>query len=601
MNMNISLIVHFIVLLALVEGINSALGKQVVSNTRYGRMRGHSISTTYANKTLEVYTGIPYAAPPIGNLRWSNPQPPKPWGPGILDTLSFKPACPQSLYSVRSWSFGSDWSNTNEDCLYLNIYSPKGGDPLVRYPVFVWIYGGYFSTGAAEEYDGRVLAVEKDVVVVTISYRVGVLGYLATDDVEAKGNYGQLDQVRALEWVQENIINFRGNPDNITIGGESSGAVSATMHLFSPLTRGLFHAVIAQSGQANSYWAIKRDRQTARSYAFELGRLVGCNQTSSKELISCMRGKSASELVERGNNDVTYPLFGPLWGPVIDGYYILEDPEDLITRGEFLNVPMLTGVNKDDASYELDYVVAPAEGYSRDFLLSLFNGYSNRWDEKQGFMFDAFAQEYNPDPYGNVDRNRNIYVEFQTDHSYTAPAIYHATGHSAQVSNTYFYNFIHRSINSPEPVEKGVIHGAELDYIFGIPFFTNETCPWGCNTIRWVKQVWTKQDKEISRMMMTQWANFMKTGNPNIPEKVPKMTVSWPEFSHTEEKYLTIANESYEARYHRYRKVKFWNEYVEKLNNKLNNITMPTSDGCIIGGAGRGATLLYCLFLLCLS
>ncbi|CAH1800908.1 unnamed protein product, partial [Owenia fusiformis] len=292
---------------------------------------------------------------------------------------------------------------------------------------------------------------------------------------------------------------------------ESSGGVATTLHLFSPLTKGLVHGVIPQSGQANSYWGIKRQHETARPYAFELGRLVGCPQQSSKALITCMRGKPYSELVQRGENDVSSPWFTSAWAPVIDGYYILEDPLELIRRGKFWKIPMITGANKEDGSDELNDTGAE-NGYTRSYLLSQLFEYSRKRENHQGFMYDAFTQEYHPDPYNNVDRHRDIYIEFNTDHSYTAPAIEHSLGHCRQVNNTYFYSFEHRSINCPEPVWKGVIHGAELDYMFGIPFFKNETCPWGCHTTRWAKQNWTNQDRNVSLTMMTLWANFIKMG-----------------------------------------------------------------------------------------
>ncbi|XP_070545583.1 neuroligin-4, X-linked-like [Ptychodera flava] len=200
----------------------------VITETVYGAVRGMRVLQD-DGKYLDVFAGIPFASPPIGDLRFAHPKPPLPWVGTIKDTFRFKAACPQREWFLLD-SFES-FDNYDEDCLYLNIYAPHVPSEQNSYPVMLWIYGGAYEYGTAEEYDGSILA-QKNVVVVTTNYRIGVLGWLSTDNDVAPGNYGLLDQIEAMKWVKGNIAKFGGDPSRVTIFGESAGGGSVGLHLF---------------------------------------------------------------------------------------------------------------------------------------------------------------------------------------------------------------------------------------------------------------------------------------------------------------------------------------------------------------------------------
>ncbi|NXD08265.1 SASB hydrolase, partial [Nothocercus nigrocapillus] len=221
--------------------------------TKYGRIQGNRVRVNAAKRSVDVFLGLPFAKPPVGPLRFSEPQPPEPWE-GVRNATSYPPMC---LQDKAQGQFLSDCITNrkekvllemSEDCLYLNVYTPSDAEEQEKLPVFVWIHGGGLVFGAASSYDGSALAAFDNVVVVTIQYRLGILGYFSTGDEHAQGNWGFLDQVAALRWIQENIIKFGGNPESVTIAGESAGGISVSALVLSPLAKGLFHKAISESG-----------------------------------------------------------------------------------------------------------------------------------------------------------------------------------------------------------------------------------------------------------------------------------------------------------------------------------------------------------------
>ncbi|NXJ73188.1 SASB hydrolase, partial [Trogon melanurus] len=223
--------------------------------TKYGRVRGYQFKVDAAERSVNVFLGLPFAKPPVGPLRFSEPQPPEPWK-GVRDATSYPPICLQEkllgqftmdFFSMRKENILLQMS---EDCLYLNVYTPISTEKQEKLPVFVWIHGGGLTFGDASSYDGSALAALDNVVVVAIQYRLGIIGYFSTGDKYARGNWGYLDQVAALQWIQENIIHFGGDPGSVTIAGESAGGVSVSALILSPLAKGLFHKAISESGTA---------------------------------------------------------------------------------------------------------------------------------------------------------------------------------------------------------------------------------------------------------------------------------------------------------------------------------------------------------------
>ena len=293
---------------------------------------------------VRVFKGIPFAAPPVGPRRWKAPEPVAAWT-GVRAADRFAPACTQNVTGSRlPWTEEfMHQGAVDEDCLYLNVWTASSG--RARRPVFVYLYGGGFNEGSGSVaiYDGESLA-RKGLVVVTINYRVGVFGFLAHPDLAAEsrraasGNYGLLDQVAALRWVQQNIAAFGGDPDNVTIAGQSAGAISVYLLTASPQTRGLFHRAIVQSGPGSS-----RGLPQQRTPAAEAGAAFA--KARGADSVQALRAKPARDLLAPQPGDAPVRF-----GPVIDGWLLTDDVETVYAKGWQQDVPLLTGMNADEAS-----------------------------------------------------------------------------------------------------------------------------------------------------------------------------------------------------------------------------------------------------------
>ncbi|NXP78335.1 SASB hydrolase, partial [Ramphastos sulfuratus] len=215
-----------------------------------GRLKGIQMTVKETDRLVNAFLGIPFAKAPVGSLRFSPPEPPEPWN-GLRDATSYPPLCPQDLSLLKTAEKNYKEKHppfqTSEDCLYLNVYSPAAVNKG-KLPVLVWMHGGSFVFGGAARYDGSALAAYEDVVVVIIQYRLGLLGFFNTGDEHARGNWAFLDQVAALRWIQGNIGHFGGDPGSVTLFGVSAGSCSIFAHVLSPLSKGLFHKAISESG-----------------------------------------------------------------------------------------------------------------------------------------------------------------------------------------------------------------------------------------------------------------------------------------------------------------------------------------------------------------
>jgi para-nitrobenzyl esterase len=298
-----------------------------------------------AEEGITVYKGIPFAAPPTGNLRWRPPQPAKSWD-GVFKADKYAPACPQIQFDIPIFPK----VETSEDCLYLNVWTPAQS-PAENLPVMVWIYGGGFAMGSTSMplYSGEQLA-KMGVIVVSVAYRVGPLGFLAHPELTAEspqkvsGNYGLLDQIAGLQWVQRNIKAFGGDPGRVTIFGESAGGVSVSMLAASPLAKGLFHRAICESG--GSFSPVRKEKEIgsmqllagAESAGVEFAQRMGANSLAELRQIS----------PEKWLKDPAAQM-GGCW-PVVDGYVIVDDQYKLYEAGKYNDVPVLIGTNSDEGS-----------------------------------------------------------------------------------------------------------------------------------------------------------------------------------------------------------------------------------------------------------
>uniref|UniRef100_A0A8C5L0L5 Neuroligin 1 n=1 Tax=Jaculus jaculus TaxID=51337 RepID=A0A8C5L0L5_JACJA len=559
--------------------------------TNFGKIRG--IKKELNNEILGPviqFLGVPYAAPPTGEHRFQPPEPPSPWS-DIRNATQFAPVCPQNIIDGRLpevmlpvWFtnnldvVSSYVQDQSEDCLYLNIYVPTeddirdSGGPK---PVMVYIHGGSYMEGTGNLYDGSVLASYGNVIVITVNYRLGVLGFLSTGDQAAKGNYGLLDLIQALRWTSENIGFFGGDPLRITVFGSGAGGSCVNLLTLSHYSEGLFQRAIAQSGTALSSWAVSF--QPAK-YARMLATKVGCNVSDTVELVECLQKKPYKELVDQDIQPARYHI---AFGPVIDGDVIPDDPQILMEQGEFLNYDIMLGVNQGEGLKFVENIVDSDDGISAsDFDFAVSNFVDNLYGYPEGkdvlretikFMYTDWADRHNP------ETRRKTLLALFTDHQWVAPAVATADLHSNFGSPTYFYAFYHHCQTDQVPAWADAAHGDEVPYVLGIPMIgPTELFP--CN--------FSKNDVMLSAVVMTYWTNFAKTGDPNQP--VPQDTkfihtkpnrfeeVAWTRYSQKDQLYLHIGLKPRVKEHYRANKVNLWLELVPHLHN-LNDISQYTS------------------------
>ncbi|XP_020507995.1 neuroligin 4 X-linked a [Labrus bergylta] len=553
-----------------------------VVTTNYGKLRG--VKVTLPNEILgpvEQYLGIPYALAPIGERRFQAPEPPMSW-PGIRNATQFAPVCPQFLedrfllndmlpvwFTANLDTVVTYVQEQSEDCLYLNIYVPTEDDIHDENglkPVMVYIHGGSYMEGTGNMIDGSILASYGNVIVITINYRLGVLGFLSTGDQAAKGNYGLLDQIQALRWIKENIQAFKGDPKRVTIFGSGAGASCVSLLTLSHYSEDLFQKAIIQSGTALSSWAV--NYQPAK-YTRALAEKVGCNMLDTIDLVECLQNKNYKELIEQYITPAKYHI---AFGPVIDGDVIPDDPQILMEQGEFLNYDIMLGVNQGEGFKFVDGIVDSEDGVSAndfDFAVSDFvdhlYGYPEGKDtlrETIKFMYTDWADKENP------ETRRKTLVALFTDHQWVAPAVATADLHAQYGSPTYFYAFYHHCQSDMKPSWADSAHGDEVPYVFGIPMI-GPTDLFNCN--------FSKNDVMLSAVVMTYWTNFAKTGDPNQP--VPQDTkfihtkpnrfeeVAWTKYNPKDQLYLHIGLKPRVRDHYRATKVAFWLELVPHLHN----------------------------------
>uniref|UniRef100_A0A3P9MN20 Neuroligin 2b n=1 Tax=Oryzias latipes TaxID=8090 RepID=A0A3P9MN20_ORYLA len=553
--------------------------KYPIVSTVYGKVRG--IRKELNNEILgpvEQFLGVPYATAPVGERRFQPPEAPGSWQE-IRNATQFAPVCPQNVHGVLPEIMLPVWftdnldaaatyvQNQSEDCLYLNIYVPTEDDVRDRRkkPVMLFIHGGSYMEGSGNMFDGSVLSAYGNVIVVTMNYRLGVLGFLSTGDQSAKGNYGLLDQIQALRWLNENIGHFGGDPERITIFGSGAGAACVNLLILSHHSEGLFQRAIAQSGSAISSWSVN---YRPLMYTKILAKKVGCSFGDMADLVDCLRRKSFRELVDQDIQPARYHI---AFGPVVDGDVVPDDPEILMQQGEFLNYDILLGVNQgeglkfvDDSEGE-DGISAASFDYTISNFVDNLYGYPDGKDilrETIKFMYTDWADR------DNSDMRRKTLLALFTDHQWVAPAVATAKLHAEFQSPVYFYTFHHHCQTEARPDWADAAHGDEIPYVFGIPM-VGATDLFPCN--------FSKNDVMLSAVVMTYWTNFAKTGDPNLP--VPQDTtfihtkpnrfeeVIWTKFSSKDKQYLHIGLKPRVRDNYRANKVAFWLELVPHLHS----------------------------------
>jgi para-nitrobenzyl esterase len=444
-------------------------------------VEGGAIQGAYEDG-MTVYKGIPFAAPPVGELRWRAPQPVVKWE-GVKQTAKFAPGPIQS---------GRPPSGTSEDCLYLNIWKPASGNE--RLPVFVWIYGGGFGGGATSEanYNGANLA-KKGVILVSIAYRVGQMGFLAHPQLSAEnpnhvsGNYGLLDQIAALQWIQKNIATFGGDPNKVTIFGESAGGIAVSMLCASPLAKGLFRGAISQSG--GSFGPPRPTTAPGEN----LKRLKDAER-SGEEYAKNANANSIADLRKLAPDQLPAGRgLGMSW-PIIDGYVIPDDQYKLYEAGKFNDTAILVGYNSDEGrSFSPP---ATPDAY--------ITATKNRYGQFADSLIKAYPAGSNTVPKTARDLARDSAFGWQT--------WAWARLQSKMGKGKAFYYYFDRHQDYPAgsaQADYGTPHGADVPYVF-MRLNANSS----------------KVDLDISEAMATYWVNFAKFGDPNGGD-LPK----WPAFS----------------------------------------------------------------------
>ncbi|XP_078046974.1 carboxyl ester lipase-like protein Gli isoform X2 [Augochlora pura] len=524
---------------------SKSLDRDVIVTTAYGQVQGFkvylyddpqarhrpwSLPVERVTKHVNVFLGIPYAMPPIREGRFRPPRPHSGWQ--LLQAVDWGPACPQpSVYTGATKGV----KDVDEDCLYLNVFTPYIGSGVAQpYAVMFYIHGGEFTYGASNLFPAHMLAAFYNVVVVSINYRLGALGFLSTGDENSPGNYGILDQAMALKWVHDNIRAFNGNPDAITLFGPGAGAASAGLLMVAPSTRDLISKVIAQSGSALADWAVIMDKYRAQNTSRVYAEKLGCSIESSWKLVQCLKdGRSFLELC----NSQLKPHIGMFpWAPVFDFNFTLpsdnlyenwrssdwrfftETPENSIKHRRFnRNLAYMTGVTSQEAAYILynnatlarnQYIIDP-EAFDQK-LWELVLQYNYTLNPLGVYEAIKYMYTYWPDP-KNVTGIRDQYVNLLSDFHYVAPFDKMAKLLVEKGVPTYLY-VLNTTIEALKlPQWRRVPHDTELLWLTGAPFMDVEYFP---EKWKLKRDMWTDNDRNMSHFFMQAYSNFATYGNP---------------------------------------------------------------------------------------
>jgi para-nitrobenzyl esterase len=456
-----------------------------------GQLRGKQVGTT------DEYLGIPYAAPPVGTLRWAPPQPPAHWH-RIRPATAFAPHCPQPV-----GVFGQP--STSENCLYLNVFRPAAHRDS-NLPVMVWIHGGGFVGGESDDYDPSAL-VANGVIVVTINYRLGALGFLADSALASHrggptGDYGLMDQQAALRWIQHDIRAFGGNPGNVTIFGESAGGQSVLLQLTSPTARGLFATAIVESGGYAQY-PISLASAEAQGQAF--AAKVGCANGTAQ----CLRKLPVAKILANENQSGA--------SADIDGLVVTQPLKTALASGNFRHVPVIDGSNHDE--WRLFVALSTFEGhpvtaanYQQTIASTLFIS-----PQLAGIIAAQYPLSGYPSPALAMSA-------VGTDAIFACPTLL-LDQDMSKYTRTYAYEFNDENAPSgyPSPgFAYAATHSAELQYLFGLPAEAHGTL--------------SAQQRLLATAMQREWTSFAKSGVPTAPGAAP-----WPRFTSSSQQMLSLS------------------------------------------------------------
>ncbi|XP_021516080.1 carboxylesterase 5A [Meriones unguiculatus] len=536
--------------------IRGSVTEELKRYTRLGWVQGKQATVLGRLEPVNVFLGIPFAAPPLGPLRFSSPQPAIPWN-DLREATTYPDLCFQNsgwLFTYQSMlKVHYPKLRVSEDCLYLNIYAPAHANDGSSLPVMVWIPGGGFETGSASIFDGSALAAYEDVLIVTIQYRLGIFGFFTTRDQHAPGNWAFQDQLAALQWVKENIKFFGGNPDSVTIFGGSAGAISISSLVLSPLSKGLFHRAIMQSGVA----IIPSMRSFDDDLKHDLQVVADCcdsNVSDSQALLKCLREKSSTELLMLGQNTKSFTR-------VVDGSFFPNESLELLSQKAFNAVPSIIGVNNQECGYILPMRDTPEIllGSNQSVALNLIHIFLHIPTQ----YLHVVSKEYFHEKHSLTDI-RDTLLDLFGDVFFMVPAVVTARYHRDAGGPVYFYEFQHRPqcFENTRPAFVKADHTDEIRFVFGGPFLKGDVV---------LFEEATEEEKSLSKKMMKYWANFARSGDPN-GDSLPL----WPVYDQKEQYLMLNLNISIGQRL-KDQKVEFWTDTFPLIMSSSEVLLSPSS------------------------
>jgi para-nitrobenzyl esterase len=466
------------------------------------------------NKDVMAFKGIPYAKPPVGPLRWKPPEPVEAWE-GVLQATEYGPACLQPNLPGMTLKHGK----RSEDCLYLNVWTAAKSVDEKR-PVMMWIHGGGDIIGDAHiagffENDGEALA-RQGIVVVSINYRLGPFGFFAhpllskESEHNVSGNYGLLDQIAALKWIQNNIKAFGGDPGNVTIFGESAGAINVGFLIATPLAKGLFHRAISESGNTFSSFVNRHLREgwyhmePMEKQGERITKDLGCSE--AEDPLAALRALSGEKLLE-GSKPGMMPPANTFY-PVVDGWVLPDDVMTIFDQGKQNAVPLLAGTNADEGSLFNPQPFPSVDAY-RGFLKAVYGPFADA----------VFAMYPAKEPSETLKARRDI----MADSAFIAPTRRLVQAMSKSGGNAYVYHFTMTGVGPTAAL--GAFHSGEIVYAF--------------NDIERVKNMFKAPFEEkhqaLATTMSAYWVQFAKTGNPN-----KEGLVEWPAYDAAKDQYIEL-------------------------------------------------------------
>ncbi|XP_028968576.1 neuroligin-4, X-linked [Galendromus occidentalis] len=561
-----------------------------IVKTNYGKLRGRVVMPEskfgITLQPVEVFLGIPYVSPPIGTLRFLPPMNSPHWE-DVREADHFGPVCPQKI-PIDSNETASQATqrmplarveflkkisrhliNQSEDCLFLNIYTPaKVARTNQKLPVVMFIHGGGYDWGSGNAYDGTLISSYANVVFVTINFRLGILGFFPAMEHASRANNGLLDQVAALHWIHRNIEAFGGDPDDVTIFGHGTGAACVNFLMMYPMAKDLFKRGVMMSGSALSPWAVARD---AALYAKQVGRHLGCPVSEAAAFVECLRHRPVQDLI---GIPLDVPDYLTAFGPTIDGSVVAGEPRQEMASltSPFAQHDLLFGVVKFESyfgfsSHEEKHGFE-AERRDRIIRTLVRNLYSFHQQE----IFLTIINEY-------TDWTRSMQhpisvleetAEALSDALVVGPIVETGSLHAQAVayrrthSTTNFYVFGYHSEDSLYAQRTGCVNGEDLSYVLGAPLLGTPNALFGN---------YSRQEAQLSEMVINYWANFFRSGSPNVSDadmesknKLRSERPGWPDYEPLHQKFFTIGlKPKIRDHYHAHR-LSIWNRLIPKLH-----------------------------------